>query len=178
MASSEAAVLVFYPLPDRQPATEAAWRVLARGLESGFFQRLRSELQLGYGVFSGFRQMGDQAGLLFAVQSPNASVAQLLTHIDDFLQAQRAVWQALPAERLDGLRQGLLTQWARQDVPSQAQQAWQDRQSGHSIEYAARLGEALRDLTQADLHAQYQALLQPRGCWVLANASPPDSHWN
>jgi len=178
MASSEAAVLIFYPLPDRQPATEAAWRVLARCLESGFFQRLRSELQLGYGVFSGFRQMGDQAGLLFAVQSPSASVAQLLNHIDDFLQAQREVWRALPAARLDGLRQGLLTQWARQDVPSQAQRAWQDRQSGHSIEYAARLGEALRDLSQTELHAQYQALLQPRGCWVLANASPPDSHWN
>jgi predicted Zn-dependent peptidase len=178
MASNEAAVLMFYPLPDRQPATDAAWQVLARGLESGFFQRLRSELQLGYGVFSGFRQMGEQAGLLFAVQSPSASVAQLLSHIDDFLQAQRAVWQALPAARLDALRQGLLTQWARQDVPSQARRAWQIRQSGHSVEYAARLGEALRDLTQAELHAQYQALLAPHSCWVLANAEKPDPHWN
>ena len=81
----DAALLLFCPLPDRQAQTEATWQWLARCLEAGFYQRLRSELQLGYAVFSGFRLINGHAGLLFGVQSPSATVAQVLGHIEAFL---------------------------------------------------------------------------------------------
>src|SRR5690606_5959431 len=85
--ASETAVLLFCPLPARSIRVEAAWRTLARLLEGDFFRRLRSELQLGYAVFSGFRQFGEHAGILFAVQSPSASAAQIIEHIQDFLDS-------------------------------------------------------------------------------------------
>ncbi|CAM5563084.1 Coenzyme PQQ synthesis protein F OS=Stutzerimonas stutzeri OX=316 GN=pqqF PE=3 SV=1 [Stutzerimonas stutzeri] len=83
--AAETAVLLFCPLPTRDARQEATWRALARTMESGFFRRLRSELQLGYAVFCGFRQFGEHAGILFAVQSPSATAAQIVAHIEEFL---------------------------------------------------------------------------------------------
>ncbi|WP_371922949.1 hypothetical protein [Pseudomonas sp. 2FG] len=79
----------FCPLPDQRAASEVVWRLVALLLESAFFQRLRSELQLGYAVFCGFRQVGTRQGLLFAVQSPTVDAAEILRHIEAFLAAQR-----------------------------------------------------------------------------------------
>ncbi|PNB70621.1 hypothetical protein C1X30_35140, partial [Pseudomonas sp. FW305-BF6] len=66
-------------------ADEAAWRLLAHVCQTPFYQRLRVELQLGYAVFSGLRQINGQTGLLFGVQSPSVAPLDLLQHIEQFL---------------------------------------------------------------------------------------------
>ncbi|WP_341352562.1 insulinase family protein, partial [Pseudomonas viridiflava] len=55
--SSESAVVLFCPAPSASAENEAAWRMLAHLLQVPFYQRLRVELQLGYAVFSGIRQI-------------------------------------------------------------------------------------------------------------------------
>jgi predicted Zn-dependent peptidase len=85
-SSSESAVLLFCPAPSTALTDEAAWRLLAHLAQGPFYQRLRVELQLGYAVFSGVRQIAGQTGIVFGVQSPSASVAQLIEHIERFLQ--------------------------------------------------------------------------------------------
>ncbi|EGH48763.1 insulinase-like:peptidase M16, partial [Pseudomonas syringae pv. pisi str. 1704B] len=64
---------------------EAAWRLLAHLAQAPFYQRLRVELQLGYAVFSGLRQIDGRTGLLFGVQSPTSSAQQLFAHIGAFI---------------------------------------------------------------------------------------------
>lgn len=75
---SEHALLLFCPVPAHD---EGAGRVLAQALQGPVYQRLRVELQLGYAVFSAFRQIEGQGGLLFGVQSPQATPGQILEHL-------------------------------------------------------------------------------------------------
>lgn len=178
--SSEAALLLFCPQPTADAASEAAWRLLAHLYQGAFFQRLRSELQVGYAVFCGFRQVQGQAGILFAVQSPHASTEQILGHIEDFVQAQ--------GERLAGLDEGAIAQAAAQlqaqlqsaagNLRDFAEQHWLLHLAGLPASHAAAVVQALEGCErQALLHSQ-ALLSQARGGWrVLANSAPPASGW-
>lgn len=171
-AAEETAVLLFCPLPARDAPTEAAWRVLARVLEGDFFRRLRSELQLGYAVFSGFRQFGEQAGILFAVQSPSASAGQIISHIQAFLDGLVGKL-AVPRDRLVGMAGNSAT-----DLRQHAERCWQaclaDRESDHCGQVSAAMGE----LQAADLDAALDALRSGQGGWVaVANAPAPGADW-
>ncbi|MDN4149091.1 hypothetical protein QYE80_29235 [Pseudomonas tohonis] len=169
----EAALLLFCPLPDRHALTEASWQWLARCLEADFYQRLRSELQLGYAVFSGFRLINGQAGLLFGVQSPSATVAQVLGHIETFLAA---LDQALGDG--EAARQALLAQ-LREGGEDDAERAWNLHLAGHSPDWPRRVADALEHATRDDLLAALQALQQGRGGWlVLANDERPGPRWH
>ncbi|WP_050397474.1 pyrroloquinoline quinone biosynthesis protein PqqF, partial [Pseudomonas aeruginosa] len=103
----ESALLLFCPLPTQEVPMEAAWRLLARLHEPAFQRRLRDELQLGYALFCGFREVGARRGLLFAAQSPRACPERLLEHMETFLQRSAEALAQLPAQRLAGLREAL-----------------------------------------------------------------------
>lgn len=87
-AGGDAALLLFCPQPESSPAGEAAWRWLGHWLQVAFYRRMREELRLGYGLFSGFRQVNGRGGLLFAIQSPGTGAAALLAHVEAFLEAR------------------------------------------------------------------------------------------
>ncbi|RJG08670.1 pyrroloquinoline quinone biosynthesis protein PqqF [Pseudomonas cavernicola] len=181
LAASESALLLFCPLPDQRAATEVAWRLLALLLESAFFQRLRSELQLGYAVFCGFRQVGTRQGLLFAVQSPTVDAAEILGHIEEFLAAQREHIAALDAACLSELRASLQEHLRSQSasVRGMAEHAWSALLAGQAGDRPRRLQEKLQTMQREDLLNHYQILLEAAGGWfVLANAACPDGRWH
>jgi coenzyme PQQ biosynthesis probable peptidase PqqF len=176
----EAALVLFCPVPDQQPLTEVAWRLLAQWLESPFFQRLRSELQLGYAVFCGFRQIAGRPGVLFAVQSPSASVAEITAHIDAFLQAQKERLAVLDVAQLHVLCANLHELLVAQtnSVAGLADQAWLAQQRGLPADWAAQLQAQLALIQPADMQAAFEKLLSAAGgCYALANAPSPSSHW-
>lgn len=166
---SEQALLLFCPLPAHQ---QAAGRLLAHLLQGPYYQRLRVELQLGYAVFSTFRQIEGVCGLLFGVQSPKASHAQILDHILHLLG------QNLP-----------LDVQAREDLAAQleenamnngdvAQWAWQTHLAIEADDLAA-LRRSILTTEQTHLDRLRQALLTAEHGWVcLANAPAPDASWH
>lgn len=169
-AGSETAVVLFCPLPSRRPRTEAAWRLLARLMEAPFFRRLRSELQLGYAVFCGFRQFGEHAGVVFVVQSPEASAAAIVAHIETFL--------ADFAERLPGLLAEQSVQIAEAaaahrlpagQLRRRAEQLWQACLAGVGLDHPQQVAEAMVTLDAAELAAQLQHLRGARRCWQVAS---------
>lgn len=160
----EAALLLFCPLPGRDAAQEAAWRLLARELEGGFYQRLRVELNLGYALFCGFRQVAGWRGLLFAVQSPHAQPEALYGHLRAFLESAAASLGELPDARLHDLANALAHEPAGEDA------AWRDQLAGVAADHAQRVAEAARRMTRADLLAAHAALLgEQGGSWLLTN---------
>ncbi|WP_339460423.1 pyrroloquinoline quinone biosynthesis protein PqqF [Pseudomonas sp. EA_105y_Pfl2_R69] len=178
--SSEATLLLFCPQPAADAASEAGWRLLAHFYQGAFFQRLRGELQLGYAVFCGFRQVQGQAGILFAVQSPHASTEQILGHIEDFVQAQ--------GERLASQDEGAITLAAAQvqaqlhsaaDNPADfAEQHWLLHLAGLPASHVAAVVPALEGCDRPALLHSQALLSQGRGGWyVLANSAPPASGW-
>ncbi|MFK3818495.1 pyrroloquinoline quinone biosynthesis protein PqqF [Pseudomonas sp. NPDC089407] len=165
---SEHALLLFCPLP---AANEATGRLLAQLLQGPVYQRLRVELQLGYAVFSAFRQVEGVGGLLFGVQSPHTSQLYVLDHLRTLLEQgvtlDPAARQAL-AEQFDEAAM------ANADV---AEWAWQT----HLATQPGRLDALRRSILktrQTDLDELVDKLLDKGSTWLcLANAAAPDTSW-
>ena len=167
-SGSEPALLLFFPLP---ADLQAAGRLLAHVLQGPVYQRLRVELQLGYAVFSAFRQIEGYGGLLFGVQSPHASHAQILGHLLDLLREGVALAPAARAQLADQFDETAMT---NADV---TQWAWQAHIATHNADLS-RMRRSILNVEQGQLDALLQQLLDAGHGWLcLANASAPDAEW-
>ncbi|MFK8257760.1 pyrroloquinoline quinone biosynthesis protein PqqF [Erwinia sp. AnSW2-5] len=114
--SPEAALLRFCPLVEESTACLAAWQLLAMMYAPLFFQRLRVEQNIGYVVSCRFYQAAGQAGILFALQSPHLTTAELAARIDHFLVQMNSELAALSPKALWETGQALLAE--QQQVPA------------------------------------------------------------
>ena len=178
--TAEHAILMFCPVPGNGLLDEAAWRWLAYFCQGPFYQRLRVELQLGYAVFSDFRQVEGRGGLLFGVQSPGVDPAQLLAHIETFMRDLHARVAALDESTRLSQCAELATRFnpAVMDLPQLAERLWQAQLAGHTPDYLEHLGCALRGLSRADVQRAANDWLDAAGGWeVLATSACPDERW-
>jgi coenzyme PQQ biosynthesis probable peptidase PqqF len=169
VAGSEHALLLFCPLP---AALQGAGRLLAQLLQGPVYQRLRVELQLGYAVFSAFRQFDGVGGLLFGVQSPHATPTQILEHLLALLNQE---------VMLDGpAQQALADSFAETAMPNAdvAHWAWQTYLATEAPDLCA-IRRSILSTTQAQLDELRQALLAADHGWLcLANAAAPSAQWD
>lgn len=173
--AGDAALLLFCPLPAGDARTEAAWRLLGQQLQGRFYQRLRGELQLGYALFAGFRQVQGCRGLLFALQSPVCDAAEIFAHIRAFLDEQHQVLAALDDAALTAGRAALQMALmpARANLPC-AEQLWQLYLAGLPETHPQGVQQALAALTLNDLLDAHDQLLTVSDWRVLASgASSP-----
>lgn len=178
--TSEHALLLFCPTPTQDIADEAAWRLLAQLSQSMFYQRLRVELQLGYGVFSGVRQINGQTGLLFGVQSPSAASRDILEHIEVFLEQLPELISGIDDSSLTNQCQALANQFDCSTLPlaQAAELLWQGKLADHSSDYLQQLQRAIMTSSRQSLLDAAQRLNQAEGGWrCLASGSCPDKTW-
>lgn len=166
-ASGEHALLLFCPLDD-----EAGGRLLAQLIQGPFYQRLRSELQLGYAVFSALRQIEGRTGLMFGVQSPSADLGEILQHLRDFL--------ARPAPLIDAGREALAAQFdeAAMGNAEVAEWCWQAHLAGDDNARLETLAAAILKVDQAAIERLWQQLASEKNWLVLANGPAPQSGWH
>ena len=165
---SEHAVVLFCPLPS---AAEGPGRLLAQALQGPVYQRLRVELQLGYAVFSAFRQIQGQGGLLFGVQSPQASPAQILDHLFTVLNEGVTLDTAAQA--------ALAAQFDEAAMPNAevAHWAWQTYLATEPTDLS-QLQRSILNTTQPLLDELLKSLLDADHGWLcLANGEAPNEHW-
>jgi secreted Zn-dependent insulinase-like peptidase len=178
--SSEHALLLFCPTATQNIADEAAWRVLAHVCQTPFYQRLRVELQLGYAVFSGLRQINGQTGLLFGVQSPSVAPMDLLEHIGQFLSELEGMIECIDESIFVAQRQALADQFDSIALPNAqaAELLWQGKLAGHSSDYLQRLPQAILMIDREALLAAAQRLNRADGGWrCLANGPCSGATW-
>ncbi len=161
-ARDEQALLLFSPVAD-----EAAGRLLAQLIQGPFYQRLRSELQLGYAVFSAFRQIQGYNGLMFGVQSPSASHGEILGHLRDFF--------ARSAPLLDASRDTLAAQFHEPSMPNAdvAEWLWQAHLAGNQFADPDILAARIEQLQQPDIDRAWADLACETYWLVLANGPAP-----
>jgi len=171
--SSEDAVLMFYPIPTTRIEDEALWRLLAQRVQAPFYQRLRVELQLGYAVFSGFRQIAGQGGMLFGVQSPNVRAAELVAHIHDFLRVLPTQVEHPDMPPLIAALRDQLT-LATMEAPQAAEMLWQAHLAGHPGNYPDLLQHSLAQLPTNTLKAAASRVALPEASvFYLSNRAKP-----
>ncbi|AZD32213.1 pyrroloquinoline quinone biosynthesis protein PqqF [Pseudomonas chlororaphis] len=178
--SGEQALLLFCPAPGSTLQQEASWRLLGQLGQMPFYQRLRVELQLGYAVFSGVRQINGQTGLLFGVQSPSASLGEILEHIQAFLARLPELIEALDDSSLDDLKANLAAQFDARALPvaQLAELLWQGRLAGHPSDYLEQLQQEMMAATRPQLLLAAEQLQQAQGGWrCLASGACPGEPW-
>ncbi len=170
----DAALVLLCPLADDEPRSEAAWRLLGQLLQGAFYRRLRGELQLGYALFAGYRQVQGERVLLFALQSPMCDAAGIFAHIRSFLDQQRQRIAELPDAEFERCREELAQalRTPKGNV-ARAEQLWQLQLAGLNEERPQRVRQALAELTQDELQAAYAQLLQSGSWRVLASRPGP-----
>ena len=146
----EHALVMFCPLPEADIAYEATWRLLAHLAKTPFHQQLRVEQQLGYAVFSGLHQVNGQTGLLFGVQSPHASAAEIFDHIEVFLDELPNLISDLDETSFTQVRAALAQQFSSDtlNVPQASELLWQAKLAGHTSDYLQTLYNALMTVDQ------------------------------
>ncbi|MBC9249859.1 coenzyme PQQ biosynthesis protein PqqF [Pseudomonas alcaligenes] len=165
--AGDSALLLFCPLPSPQVADEACWRLLGRLLAPAFHQRLRVELQLGYGLFCGYHEVDGQGGLLFAVQSAKAVPAELLAQIEAFLASQCVRLALLSLDQLHSVSRQLQQDLQAQGAVELAALLWPHCLAGHGPARLAALCAALPALTATALAEALAALIQEQSPWLL-----------
>ncbi|MGX9569964.1 pyrroloquinoline quinone biosynthesis protein PqqF [Pseudomonas sp. CFBP 5748] len=176
----EQAVLLFCPTPTQSLPDEAAWRLLAQLCQAPFYQRLRVELQLGYAVFSGSRQIDGLTGVLFGAQSPSASAAGLITHIEQFLSGLPERIQQIDDSTLIAQQQTLAAQLQSSALPcaQAAELLWQGKLAGRPSDYLEQLSEAIVLVEREQLLDAARRLIDAEGGqYCLANEACPGSPW-
>lgn len=174
--ANEAALLLFCPTPSQSLADEAAWRLLGHLLQGPLYQRLRVELQIGYAVFSGIRQINGQTGLLFGVQSPSVSLEGIVDHLHVFLKQL----PALIDSSADLGNMALAQQFSAQELPSAqaAELLWHAHLAGHSSGYLADLQSHIQTYTREALQLAAQQLNDAAGGWrCVANGPRISKIW-
>ncbi len=174
-ASHEAALLLFCPAPGQTLADEAAWRLLGHVLQGPFYQRLRVELQIGYAVFGGVRQINGQTGLLLGVQSPSVSLEGIVDHLQTFLQQLPALISAS-----DLGKPTLAQQFSAQTLPSAqaAELLWHAHLAGHPSDYLGALQQLIQTRSHDDLQHAAQQLNDAAGGWhCIANGPRISTAW-
>ncbi|MCD5995290.1 pyrroloquinoline quinone biosynthesis protein PqqF [Pseudomonas sp. CDFA 602] len=170
-SSAENAVLVFCPAPDTTAEDEAAWRMLAHVIQAPFYQRLRVELQLGYAVFSGLRQIAGTTGLLFGVQSPNCDTAELVRHIETLLNT---LPELIAHTHLPEQRRALIAQLDLATLPDEqaAEWLWQAYLGGRGADRINALRNALSNLDTHSLLAAANVLNAASNGWLIVANRP------
>ncbi|MBP5097841.1 pyrroloquinoline quinone biosynthesis protein PqqF [Pseudomonas protegens] len=179
-SAGEHALLLFYPVPSASLADEAAWRLLGQLCQTPFYQRLRVELQLGYGVFSAVRQRNGRTGLLFGVQSPGATVTEILQHIAQFLEHLPEQLQALDEPSWNDQRQALAQQLQPATLPQEQamELLWQAKLAGHSSDYLPQLQGCIEALTPTIVTQAARQLREAAGgCSALSNRPCSGAPW-
>lgn len=174
--SDEAALLLFCPTPSPSLADEAAWRLLGHLLQAPFYQRLRVELQIGYAVFSGIRQINGQTGLLFGVQSPSVPLEGIADHLQNFLRQLPTLIE--DSDDLGNL--ALAQQFSAQTLPNAqaAELLWHAHLAGHPSGYLADLHFLIQTCSRAALQAAAGQLNDAAGGWrCVANGPRVSVAW-
>lgn len=172
-SGGDSALLLFCPQPELTPAGEAAWRWLGQWLQAAFYRRMREELRLGYGLFSGFRQVGGCGGLLFAIQSPGTGAAELLAHVEAFLEERERHLLDLSHEDVAVIAGPLADHLRGQarEPRALAELLWQWRLAGGEGT-PEQLAEAIAALTPAALAQAFGALRYHRHDRLVLTSTP------
>lgn len=164
-AQEDSAVVVYYQCEDISPRNIALYSLANHLMSATFFNEIRTKQQLGYMVGTGNLPLNRHPGIVLYVQSPNAAPVDLMSSIDEFLNAFYMVLLELNEYQWHSSKKGLWNQISTPDpsLRSRAQRLWvaignKDEQ----FNQRERVLEELKSLTRTDMIRFVVNQLKPR----------------
>ena len=161
----DSAVVLYYQCDDTSPKSIALYSLANHLMSATFFHEIRTKQQLGYMVGTGNLPLNKHPGIVLYVQSPNAAPAELVSSIDEFLNAFYMVLLELDEYQWHSSKRGLWNQISTPDTTlrSRAQRMWVAI-GNKDIEFNQRekVLEELKGLERADMIRFVVNELKPR----------------
>jgi len=122
----DSAIVVYYQCPDISAKSIALYSLANHLMSSAFFHEIRTKQQLGYMVGTGNMPLNRHPGIVCYVQSPNAAPIDLISSIDEFLNAFYMVLLELNEYQWHSSKRGLWNQISTPDTTlrGRAQRLW------------------------------------------------------
>ncbi|CAH8202535.1 insulinase family protein [Vibrio aestuarianus] len=122
----DSAVVVYYQCDDTSARNIALYSLANHLMSATFFHEIRTKQQLGYMVGTGNMPLNRHPGIVLYVQSPNAAPSELITAVDEFLNAFYMVLLELNEYQWHSSKRGLWNQISAPDptLRSRAQRLW------------------------------------------------------
>ncbi|MFY0989309.1 insulinase family protein [Halomonas sp. C05BenzN] len=157
----ESLVLRYLQGPDRSLESQARLAVLGQLIDTPFYQRLRTEEQLGYVVNAGYSPLMDAPGLGLLVQSPDTESEVIQARIDAFLNDFEERLDALDDDDLAPYRRAVHDNLMQRDtsLSGRANRLWQAMSFGDTeFDRRERLAERALSVTARDLREAWSGL--------------------
>ncbi|CAM3379021.1 insulinase family protein [Halomonas lysinitropha] len=157
----ESVVLRYLQGPDRSLDSQARLAVLGQLLETPFYQRLRTEEQLGYVVNASYSPMLDAPGISLLVQSPDTPSEAIQARIDAFLDDFAGRLESLDDEDLAAYRQAVHDELMQRDtsLSERTNRLWRALAYGDTaFDRHRRLAEQALTVTAEELQASWRTL--------------------
>ncbi|MEQ6886943.1 insulinase family protein [Salicola sp. Rm-C-2C1-2] len=163
---------------DSDYATQAHFRLLAQLLSAPFYERLRTNQQMGYIVQGTYYPMLEAPGIGFIVQSPENSFESINDSVTTFLAKQEKRLAGLKSDTLEREKQAVVSRLEQDDtqLSEVADRYWQEIDRGnHDFNHRKQLVSAVKAIDHEALMATFrEALLQnPRALVINARRDVP-----
>ncbi len=158
----DSALLAYYQGAGRSFADRAAVVLLAEVLSSPFFDVLRTEMQLGYVVYSSPMGILEVPGLAFVVQSPTTAPTELTGHVEQFLREFAAEVESMGPETLDRHKASVISRILAREtrLHVRSDRYWTEIDRAHlAFDSRERLAQAVRALDAEAFRGAYATTL-------------------
>ncbi len=175
----DSAIVLYYQSPNISPRSTALYTLANHLMSATFFHEIRTKQQLGYMVGTGNMPLNRHPGLVLYVQSPKAGPADLLTAIDEFLNAFYMVLLELNEYQWHSSKRGL---WHLLSAPdtnlrSRAQRLWVSiGNKDYTFSQREEVLQELKTLSRADMIRFVVSILKPRTADRLILHSKGNAH--
>lgn len=175
---SDQGYLRYFQGQDGDYATRAEFRLIAQLLSSPFYERLRTNQQMGYIVQGTYYPLMETPGIGFIVQSPENGFDVIDDSVTEFLREQEDRLADLESDTLEREKQAVVSRLQQDDtrLGEIADRYWQeiDRRN-RDFDRREQLIKAVKAIDHDALMATYRnaVLEQPRALIVNAHRDVP-----
>ena len=175
----DSAIVLYYQSPVITPRNIALYTLANHLMSATFFHEIRTKQQLGYMVGTGNMPLNRHPGLVLYVQSPKAAPAELLSAIDEFLNAFYMVLLELNEYQWHSSKRGLWHQISTPDtnLRSRGQRLWVAiGNKDYEFRQREEVLQELKKLSRADMIRFVVSILKPRTANRLIMHSKGNAH--
>tara|TARA_R110000868_G_scaffold139869_1_gene355048 strand:+ start:4564 stop:7446 length:2883 start_codon:yes stop_codon:yes gene_type:complete len=175
------AMILYLQGQDTSDHNRAQTALLGQMISAPYYQYMRTEQQLGYIVFAAVYPQRTVPGLVFIVQSPEHTPADLIHHSQIFWNHYQDTLAAMGEEEFAAFKEGLISMLLQppRNMSEKADDFWRDidvQRTGFDTNKA--IASEVQNLTLAEIQALYQRLiLQADVPWLLFTQGEPVPDW-
>lgn len=166
--------VAYYPRGYEELESNARAHLLNSIISSWYFDDLRTDKQLGYVAMSMRNTIGVTTGVLFTVQSPNASASTIMAHNQRFIAESFEKLKTMPAQEFEKYRHSLIEQLKHNPDSLEGEFAdyYRDFMRGNAkFDTKNRTIARLQQITQDDIIEFYRkTLIEQEGMVFVSQA--------